>query len=54
MEHIHAGSCPECERDFYLHIDPIDEAKNLGNFEMYHLGERCRLLPSYEDVLNAA
>ena len=54
MNHVHAGRCEECERDFYLIVSPNEDPRSLGNFVLYHLEERCEVLPSYQDLLDAA
>jgi hypothetical protein len=50
MDHVHAGTCDECNRDMYTLIFPNGEARSPGTIVLYHLGERCAITPSYDDL----
>jgi len=54
MQHIHAATCPECERDLYLIISGIIDDRWLGNFDFYHLDEACPLYPIEPSLRDAA
>ena len=50
MNHVHGGTCPECERDIYVLGVRNDEPRSLNTLVDYHLGERCAITPSYDDL----
>lgn len=39
MEHVHAGTWEECNRDMYTLIFQNGDARSLGTSVFYHLGE---------------
>jgi hypothetical protein len=53
MQHVHAGTCAECERDFYAIRFDASDARSLGTLVLYHLDEPCAVLPSYNALLKA-
>jgi hypothetical protein len=53
MQHVHAGRCEECEQGYYVIGFRAEEPKSMGTFVLYHLEERCAVLPSYSDLLEA-
>ncbi len=50
MEHMYSSPCPECERDIYVRFVSNNDPKSLNIPVEYHLGERCAITPSYDDV----
>jgi hypothetical protein len=50
MNHVHGGTCAECERDIYVLVVRNDEPRSLNTLVDYHLGERCAITPSYGDL----
>lgn len=51
MQHTPSGTCEECKREMYTFIFQNDDRRSLGTVVLYHLGERCDVLPSYDDLL---
>lgn len=50
MQHVHAGTCPECEREYYAIGIRDEDPKSLGTFFLYHVGDACAITPSYDEL----
>jgi hypothetical protein len=48
MQHIHATTCPHCDRDLYLIISGTVDGRWLGGFDLFHLDEAARCIRSTE------
>lgn len=50
MKHVHAGTCDECGRDFYVVINADAGTGTLGTVFMYHLDQPCVVHPSAAEI----